>query len=270
MSASGSQSTLTCGAHKVPGQKSRRRFVLAFVLLALAGNTAVFAADPLALPAGQISLQSPAGTRLLDESDARSDFYALIPHMNSQQKLSYCGVATAVTVLNTLQPTNTPLCETLEGKVAYFDQSNFFSKQVEEVVPQSVVAKKGFTLEQWAAAVGSYGVKTEAWHCGEAGGQAGFAAFLTRAKAALRSTNQFLVVNFQRKALGQAGNSGHFSPVGAYNEKEARFLVLDVAPFKYAFFWVDAKLLWNAMNTEDNVSRKNRGFVIVSAAPKEP
>jgi hypothetical protein len=252
------------------GQASKTRFFisLASALLAVAGNTAVFAADTLTLPAGQTSLQSPAGARLLDESDARTSFYALIPHMNSQQNLSYCGVATAVTVLNTVQPSNTPLSESLDGKVSYFDQRNFFSKQVEEVVPQSVVVKKGFTLDQWAAAVGSYDVKTEAWHCGEADGQAGFATFVTRAKAALRSTNQFLVVNFERKALGQAGNSGHFSPVGAYNEREDKFLVLDVAPFKYRFFWVDAKLLWNAMNTEDRVSKKNRGFVIVTANPK--
>ena len=239
----------------------------AVVLLAAAGAITAFAAETWTLPAGLIPLQSPAGTRLLEESDARENFYALIQHLTSQQKLSYCGVASAVTVLNTLRPTNTPLCETLDGKVAYFDQLNFFTAPVEQVVPQSVVVKQGFTLEQWAAAVGSYGVRTEVWHCGGANGQADCTAFLTRAKAALRTTNQFLVVNFSRKTLHQAG-TGHFSPIGAYNEKENKMLVLDVAVFKYPAFWVDADLLWRAMNTEDSVSKKNRGFVIITANPR--
>ena len=245
----------------------QKHFTAAASALLLTGSTTLFAADTLPLPADLVSLQSPEGIRLLEGSDARANFYALIQHLASQQKLSYCGVASAVTVLNTVRPTNTPPCESLDGKVAYFDQMNFFSKAVEQVVPQSVVQKQGFTLEQWAAAVGSYGVKTEAWHCGEAGGQADYASFLAKAKAALTNTNQFLVVNFSRKTLAQAGN-GHFSPVGAYNEKENKFLVLDVAQFKYPAFWVDANLLWKAMNTEDSVSGKNRGFVIVTANPK--
>lgn len=236
------------------------------VLLAV-GATESAAADTLPLPAGLIPLQSAEGTRLLEASDARANFYALIQHLTSQQRLSYCGVASAVTVLNTLQPTNTPPCETLDGKAAYFDQVNFFSESVEQVVPQSVVQKQGFTLEQWAAAVASYGVKTEAWHCGKADGQADYAVFLAKAKAALTSTNQFLVINFSRKTLSQAGN-GHFSPMGAYNEKENKFLVLDVAQFKYPAFWVDANLLWQAMNTADSVSKKNRGFVIITAGSK--
>jgi hypothetical protein len=239
----------------------------ATALLVATGATDSIAADTLPLPPGLIPLQSEAGTRLLEASAARTNFYALIQHLVSQQRLSYCGVASAVTVLNTLHPTNTPLCATLDGKVAYFDQVNFFTKPVEQVVPQSVVDKQGFTLEQWAAAVGSYGVKTEAWHCGAAGGQADFATFLAHAKTALQSTNQFLVVNFSRKTLAQTGN-GHFSPVGAYNEKENKFLVLDVAQFKYPAFWVDAKLLWQAMDTEDSVSKKNRGFVIITANSK--
>jgi hypothetical protein len=218
------------------------------------------------LPEGQIPLHSPAGIRLLEESDARANFYSLMQRLESQQTLSYCGVASAVTVLNTLHLTNAPLCETLNRKFPYFDQSNFFSREVEQVVPRSVAAKIGLTLEEWAAAVGSYGVKTEAHHCGEGEGEVRLAAFLARAKTVLKSPNQNLVVNFQRGTLGQIG-SGHFSPVGAYNEKADKFLILEVALFKYPVFWVDAGLLWKAMNTRDSVSLKNRGFVVVTAKP---
>ena len=240
--------------------------LLATLTVALLANAA-FAAETLPLPAGLIPLQSAEGTRLLETSGARANFYALIQHMNSQQKLSYCGVASAVTVLNTLHPTNTPLCDTLDGKVAYFDQVNFFSKAVEQVVAQSVVLKQGFTLQEWSRAVATYGVKTEAWHCGSAEGQADYTNFLARAKAALQNTNQLLVINFSRKSLGQAG-TGHFSPIGAYYEQVNKFLVLDVALFKYPAFWVDGKALWDSLATVDSVSKKNRGFVVITSDSK--
>jgi len=232
-------------------------------LLLLVATQNAAAAEPLKLPAGLIPLQSDEGTRLLETSEARTNFYSLIQHFVSQQKLSYCGVASAVTILNTLHPTNTPMCESLDGKVALFDQVNFFTKPVEQVISQSLVLKQGFTLEEWSGAVGTYAVKTEAWHCGDAEGQASYETFLTRAQAALSNTNQFLVINFGRKALNQAG-TGHFSPIGAYNKKANKFLVLDVATFKYPAFWVDAHPLWQSMNTVDSVSQKNRGFVIIT------
>jgi hypothetical protein len=221
----------------------------------------------LKLPEGQIPLHSAAGIKLLEESGARANFYHLIQHLSWQETLSTCGVATAVTVLNTMQLANAPLCETLDKEYSHFDQHNFFSTEVEKVVPQSVVAKIGFTLEEWAAAIASYGVKAEPFHCGQGEGEIGFEAFIAGAKDALKNLNQYLVVNFQRKALGQVGG-GHFCPVGAYNEKENKMLVLEVAIFEYPVFWVEAKLLWNAMNTRDNVSQKNRGFVVLTTKPE--
>ena len=143
----------------------------------------------------------------------------------------------------------------------------FFSKPVEQVVAQSVVLKQGFTLREWSGAVATYGVKTEAWHCGTAEGQADYTNFLARAKVALQNTNQLLVINFSRKSLGQAG-TGHFSPIGAYNEQANKFLVLDVALFKYPAFWVDGKALWDSLATVDSVSKKNRGFVVITSDVK--
>jgi hypothetical protein len=230
--------------------------------------TASFADEAEPLPAGMISLQSPEGIRLLETSGAHANFYALIQHLTTQQRPTYCGVASAVTILNTVRPSDTPVSDSLNGKFAWFDQVNFFSKAVEQVIPQTEVQKHGFSLDQWAAAISTYDVKVEKWHCGEAVGEADYAAFLEKAKAALSSTNQYLVVNFLRRSLGQTGRTGHFSPVGAYNEKENKFLVLDVAQFKYPAFWVDAKLLWEAMNTGDSVSAKHRGFVIITANPQ--
>jgi hypothetical protein len=44
-------------------------------------------------------------------------------------------------------------------------------------------------------------------------------------------------VNYQRGALGQK-ESGHISPLAAYNAASDRFLILDVAAYKYPPVWV--------------------------------
>lgn len=42
----------------------------------------------------------------------------------------------------------------------------------------------------------------------------------------------FLIVSYNRQVLGQTG-TGHFSPIGAYDEASDHVLVLDTARFKY-------------------------------------
>jgi hypothetical protein len=49
-----------------------------------------------------------------------------------------------------------------------------------------------------------------------------------------------------------------------------KFLLLDVARYKYPPVWVDAAALFAAMRTDDFVSGKTRGFVVVSAAASPP
>ena len=74
--------------------------------------------------------------------------------------------------------------------------------------------------------------------------------------------NPLLVVSFSRQALGQTGD-GHFSPVAAYNDKTDEVLVLDVARFKYAPYWVPVEELYRAMQDVDTVSRRPRGWFIL-------
>ena len=74
-----------------------------------------------------------------------------------------------------------------------------------------------------------------------------------------------MIVNYLRKALGQE-IGGHISPLGAYDEKSDRFLILDVARYKYPPVWVTASDLFDAMNTPDSDNGdKTRGYVLISA-----
>ena len=72
-----------------------------------------------------------------------------------------------------------------------------------------------------------------------------------------------LVVSFSRTALGQTGD-GHFSPIAAYHEETDQVLVLDVARFKYAPYWVRVEDLFQSMRALDSVTKKPRGWFLLS------
>jgi glutathione gamma-glutamylcysteinyltransferase len=71
-----------------------------------------------------------------------------------------------------------------------------------------------------------------------------------------------LVVSFSRQALGQTGD-GHFSAVAAYHEGSDQVLILDVARFKYAPFWVPVEDLYLSMQELDSVTNKSRGWLLL-------
>jgi len=75
--------------------------------------------------------------------------------------------------------------------------------------------------------------------------------------------NEFLVVSYSRKTLGQTG-SGHFSPVAAYDETSDSVLILDTARFKYGTHWVSLQLLFDAMLPIDPATTKSRGYILIS------
>jgi glutathione gamma-glutamylcysteinyltransferase len=72
----------------------------------------------------------------------------------------------------------------------------------------------------------------------------------------------FLVVSFSRKSIGQTGD-GHYSPIAAYHEPTDQCLVMDVARFKYAPFWVPVKDLYEATKPIDSVTNKSRGWFLI-------
>ena len=73
-------------------------------------------------------------------------------------------------------------------------------------------------------------------------------AFRAAARVYLAQKDRFVIVNYLRKALGQE-IGGHISPLAAYDSEADRFLILDVARYKYPPVWVKASDLFDAMNT---------------------
>ena len=114
------------------------------------------------------------------------------------------------------------------------------------------------TLDELGLLLARHGVAVEVVH---ADAQT-LDGFRSRLRDNLGRAGDYVLVNYQRSALGQ-GSGGHISPVAAYSEATDRFLVLDVAAHRYPAVWVRSADLWAAVHTVDPASGRTRGFVVV-------
>ncbi len=217
-------------------------------------------AEHAALPPELIALDSPEGERLLAESNARNDFFKLTWSFVTQERPSFCGVASAVTVLNALE-VEAP--QTDVGR--QFTQVNFFGPEAQKVYPSESVAKGGVTLGQLADLIQTHAAKADVIY----GSDLTIDDMRARLSKNLATAGDFVIVNYARGEVGQE-TLGHISPLGAYHAGSDRFLLLDVARYKYPPVWVTAEALLRAVKTTDQSAGKSRGFLTVSAAKAPP
>lgn len=221
------------------------------------------------------------------ESRYKTDFFALANHFESQNNKIYCGVASSVIVLNALRVrsgdkqgekpmANSVLTEQDRQYISSFNpffqrytQDNIFtpsSKSKLEILGKPLGGKLdgkpirdiGLQLEQLKQLLVSHHAKVEKIVANTAGG---LKIFRDHLKNNLITDDDYMLVNYTRKPLGQQGG-GHISPVGAYHEKSDRVLVMDVNSNKADWVWVSAERLYNAMASFD--TRENRGYLLVS------
>lgn len=218
----------------------------------------VWAAN-LPLPAGLIDLQSSQGQKIFLESSARAAFWPLSAQFVTQETQSYCGMASLVMVLNNL-PVATPVPPQY-APFKLFTQDNLLTDGTDGILPRDWLPHHGMTIDQLGALAQHFGAKVTVVHATNDG----LAAFRRAARQALATPGQYVVVNFERLALQEVGY-GHISPLAAYDAKTDRFLVLDVARYKYPPFWVRAVDLYAALDTQDRSNANaTRGYVIIAA-----
>src|SRR4051812_33965317 len=109
---------------KTGGARRRARSLapLVVLLVVMLGPRAARAERAL-LPPDLIALDSPEGERLLVEALAREDFFHLAETFVTQERPSYCGVASSVMVLNAL-----PIIAPLAEPAPMFTQENLFNE----------------------------------------------------------------------------------------------------------------------------------------------
>jgi len=214
--------------------------------------------EALPLPVNLINLTSAEGMQLFLESSALRSYLPLANNFVTQEKLTYCGVASTVMVLNALQ-VPAPAC-TQFGSYRTFTQDNLLNERTDAVVPRDTIAWKGMTLDQVGEILSLFPVHVEVHHAATASLQ----EFRDLACVYLGQPDHAVIVNYLRQTIGQE-RGGHVSPLAAYDRKTDRFLILDVARYKYPPVWVEAAELFNAMNTPDASNKyRTRGFVLIS------
>lgn len=225
--------------------------------LARAADKAVLSAPFLPLPPGLVVLNSAEGRALMSESLAAS-FWSLIKYYSTQPDLGSCSVASCTMVLNAL-PISRPVAPKY-GEFKLFTPENFFTPAVSAIKSREAVSASGMSLAELAEALETYPVEITRVYAQPGSGQ----VFRDSVRAALKGSNQFVLVNYLRRALGQQ-TGGHISPLGAYHEGRDMVLILDVSNYKYPWVWVRLDELYHAMELVDPDSDVGRGYLLVSA-----
>jgi len=226
------------------------------VIIALLLYAAIGAGGDSAQSGALVPLDSPDGRELLRTSRPGDDFVPLSLYFTTQDNDKYCGVASASMVLNAL-PLERPL---LEGHAPFrlFDQKNLFNEKVIPVVKPEDVACSGMTLDRLGSLLRTYPITVDVTLASDVD----LKSFRSRINQALDAPDTYVIVNYDRKAVGQEGE-GHISPLAAYHEATDCYLILDVARYRYPPVWVKAAYLRSAMLAVDSESNRSRGFVIV-------
>ena len=212
-------------------------------------------AQTLPLDKSLIALNSDRGALLLRQSRAQADYVPLSTHFVTQINQAFCGVASISMVLNSLE-VDAPDAEAWDQD--YFTQTNTLNEQTEAIIQTSLIQRQGLTLAELAAIFETYPVEAEIHY----GSELELEAFREMAIANLKDPNNFIVINYLRRAIGQQ-RGGHISPIAAYNAATDRFLVMDVSRYKYPPVWVKAHDLWKSLDTLDTTSGKSRGMLLI-------
>lgn len=244
--------------------------------------------------------------RALDEGYMEA-YFPLSEQFITQSEPSYCSLSSLAMVLNalnhdpkkvwkgawrwvseeTLQCESAQICghtlERVRSGGLSFTEFESLARCHGVRISSNVVHPKPAPTEQTSNSASCKVVRSE--RCDELIAQhrqhmLGFADFKRLVESSCQdpSARRFLVVNFARSVLGQTG-SGHFSPIGGiYRDRDESsssssskvwVLIMDVARFKYPPYWVDIRVLWEAMGTIDKDTQQPRGYFTISAWEEE-
>lgn len=214
-------------------------FKMIFILTCL--NQPAFSQETL--PKNLTSLASYIGLDLYKKNISISSL-KLLENFTTQQNLTFCGIASAVIILNASDVK--PPKDYTHPPYSYFTQENFFTAAVQNITTVDEVSKQGINLSNLAKTIQSFGLEANPIFANTID----INQFRSIMISALHK-NEFVIVNFFRPNIGQKGGL-HHSPVAAYDHETDQFLILDVSRYKYPAYWVSTNDLWNGVNIFSN------------------
>ena len=204
-----------------------------------------------------VPITTSEGMVLLQTSKSVSDYGSLMEAFLTQSNLAYCGVASAVMVLNSLAIPAPPV----DGfrNYHFWTQDNIFDSDSSQLlISPAKIRRQGMTLQELQNLLSHHGVSSKRLH----GNILSLPAFRSLLKTNLHDSSDRLIVNYDRRVIGQKGG-GHFSPLAAYDAITDKVLILDVARYRYPSVWVKTHDLWRAMRTLDGISGLQRGILAI-------
>ena len=237
------------------------------------------------LSAALVEWDSQESVERLFRSTHKRDFFPLSNHFVSQNNKIFCGPTSSAMVLNALRLGKREGLPQDEQSIARDERAwlpagfnPFFGRytphnvlndrtksRIEVLgkpIPTGGELKSDFGLQlgQLAQVLRAHGLDVTVR---VADSNADGEAIKREIAANLATGDDYVLVNYARKSLGQRGG-GHISPLGAYDETSDSFLIMDVNPNRAPWVWVRSDDLIAAMRTFDTV--ENRGYLLISEA----
>lgn len=205
-------------------------------------------------------LNTTAGAQMLlaPETVSWSYFLTMI-HLPTQKTQTWCSIASSVTVLNALASDRAPI-DPMYDPHPYWTQDNFFTNCTDAIKDMIKVTNMGASLEELDQMLQCHAINTKIVY-GSDTSLDEFRSLLTERLSTPDST--YVLANYHRTEVHQEGG-GHFSPVVALDPVQDMVLIADVSRYKYAPTWVKIPDLFSAVNTQDSVSGKSRGLMLMS------
>ena len=241
------------------------------------------------LPPPAVAFSSAEGRRLFSEAMAQgymNAYFNLAEHFSTQGEPSFCGLGSLTMALNALfvDPGRV-----WKGVWRWFDDS-----MLDCCDPLEIVKLQGITIAKLACLARCNGAKVGIKY-GDATSIEQFREDVKRvcsqcpehfchspaSPATAKTADRVpccpeeersdephkavvMITSYSRRALQQSG-SGHFSPIGGYQEDRDMVLIMDVARFKYPPHWVPLEALYQAMQPIDSDTCRSRGYMLLRA-----
>ncbi len=201
--------------------------------------------NTLSLPNLLVSNDSDEGTKRIQTAALKADYEPLSAWYQAQSLVSFCGVASSVTVLGAL------------GQ--QMSQNEFFTDETSKIRSKMSVIFGGMSLPELSGLLRAHNLQVvlrhaDAFEVGE---------FREALITNLANEDDYLIINYQREVLGQ-GRVGHISPIAAFDQATDSVLIMDSAAHKYPPTWAPLELVYAAMKTTDTASGMMRGYIEVS------
>jgi hypothetical protein len=214
----------------------------------------------------------PEATRLHDSHEyvrahAAPDFWALMPYYLPQQDGRSCSVATVAMITNAERAgrklTASDELVTQKGLLKKVGDSKWIA-DVGQGGHGVTLDELGRFMTESAATYGFPRARAEVMHVESASPE-----WIAKVRAVLerneKSAQDFVAANFLQSVYtgDPEGAVGHIAPVGAYDAKNERVLILDPDREYYEPYWVSLKIFVKGLATKDSESGKTRGLVVL-------